>query len=110
MLFLIKNSLFARLIRVNGIVLYPFIFLAPKKPPRWLINHELIHVQQIRKHGFLGFYRRYLVEYFENRRTGLDHHSAYRGIIFEREAFDQQSNFSYLASSPKLQAQVDDQV
>jgi hypothetical protein len=50
------------------------------------LRHELVHVQQIRRHGLLRFYARYAAEYIGHRRRGLSSGEAYRRISFEREA------------------------
>ena len=51
-----------------------------------LLRHELAHVSQIARHGFIRFYWRYLVEYVRYRRAGLSSIEAYRSISFEKEA------------------------
>lgn len=51
-----------------------------------LFLHELVHVQQWRRHGVLKFGVRYLAEYLMARIRGRSHHDAYAGISFEREA------------------------
>lgn len=88
---LVKNSILARTLKVEGIVLYPFVFFASKKPDIILINHEMIHVQQIKQLGVFSFYYRYLKEYMHFRRAGLGHWKAYRSISFEVEAYEKQN-------------------
>ncbi len=88
---LIKNSRVARLLSVHAIVLYPFIFFADKNPDQVLLNHELIHVDQIKRHGVLKFYYLYLKEYFLLRLKGKKHYEAYKGISFEEEAYRKQN-------------------
>ncbi|MFN2385659.1 MAG: DUF4157 domain-containing protein [Thermoanaerobaculia bacterium] len=51
-----------------------------------LLAHELTHVAQYRRLGFLPFLTRYLREYLRLRWAGRDHGRAYREISFEREA------------------------
>ena len=51
-----------------------------------LLRHEIAHVQQIARAGFVRFYWTYVIEYFRNRRRGMSRHDAYRNISFEREA------------------------
>lgn len=97
---IVKNSIIAKLFRVNGIVLYPFIFLAPKDPDPILINHELIHMDQIKRLGVFKFYRNYLCEYWTYRKKGLTHDQAYRSISFEQEAYSNASNLAYLRRTP----------
>jgi len=52
-----------------------------------LIRHELVHVEQVGRLGFLRFLFRYVREYVGNRRRGLKAAEAYRRISFEEEAF-----------------------
>jgi len=51
-----------------------------------LLAHELVHVEQWRTHGVVGFLRTYLGDYARGRRAGLGHWAAYRAIPFEAEA------------------------
>ena len=51
-----------------------------------LLTHEAVHVEQWRRYGFVGFLRRYVVDYLRGRAIGLPHSAAYRAIRFEREA------------------------
>jgi hypothetical protein len=93
---IVKNSRVARIFKVSGIVLYPFIFLAPKNPDSYLLNHEMIHWDQIRRHGVLIFYFQYVREYLSLRKSGLGHNQAYRSISFEQEAYQFQNDLTYL--------------
>lgn len=87
---IVKRSRVARLLKVHAIVLYPFIFFAEKNPGEILVNHEMIHVEQIKRLGVLKFYYLYLKEYFGMRFKGLDHQHAYHEISFEKEAYENQ--------------------
>jgi hypothetical protein len=51
-----------------------------------LLRHELVHVAQYRRLGFIGFLARYLASYFAFRLSGYPHWAAYRRIPFEIEA------------------------
>ena len=51
-----------------------------------LMRHELVHVDQWRRFGVVGFLRRYLAAYFAWRMRGYDHWGAYRRIPLEVEA------------------------
>jgi hypothetical protein len=51
-----------------------------------LIRHELAHVAQWRRHGWVGFLVRYLGDYLMVRAAGFSHDTAYRAIRLEREA------------------------
>jgi len=84
----IRNVRFLKRLGINGIVLYPFILYASKTPGERLRRHEMVHVAQIRRKGVIGFYLLYLFEYLLLRRRGLSHDAAYRGISFEKEAYE----------------------
>ena len=51
-----------------------------------LILHELAHVEQWRRLGYVQFLRVYLGEYFAARRLGASHMVAYYDISLESEA------------------------
>jgi hypothetical protein len=59
--------------------------------PQWehdehLLRHELVHVEQWRRYGVVGFLARYLTPYVRARLRGYPHWAAYRRIPFEIEA------------------------
>lgn len=51
-----------------------------------LLRHELVHVEQWRRYGAVGFLRRYLGAYLRARWQGHGHREAYRRIPLEVEA------------------------
>lgn len=51
-----------------------------------LLRHELEHVRQYREQGFVGFLRRYVLDYLGLRLRGWGHDAAYRRIPAEIEA------------------------
>lgn len=51
-----------------------------------LLRHELVHVEQWRRLGVVGFLRRYLGAYLVWRLRGHGHWDAYRRIPLEVEA------------------------
>ncbi len=51
-----------------------------------LLMHEAVHVDQWRRHGYVGFLARYLTDYARGRLAGMSHNEAYRSIRFEEEA------------------------
>lgn len=53
---------------------------------RHLLNHELVHVEQWRRYGYLGFLVRYLSAYGALRLRRYPHWAAYRRIPLEVEA------------------------
>lgn len=92
---LIRNSLLAKLLKVDGIVLYPFMFFAETRPGIKTINHELIHIQQVRRDGLIRFYFNYLKEYSQFRMKGIPHREAYLSISYEVEAYSHQHDLTY---------------
>lgn len=84
----IKNCRFLRVLKINAIVLYPFVLYCDPEPSEEITKHEEVHLNQIRRLGMLKFYWQYLWEYWQGRRRGLTHYQAYRNISFEREAYN----------------------
>ena len=91
----IKSSRIAGLLGVVAITLYPFILFRDAQPGPTLVNHERIHVAQIRAVGWLRFYAGYLWQYAKGRLRGLDHSAAYRAISYEAEAYAHQHEPGY---------------
>jgi len=60
------------------------------------INHESIHTAQMKELLWVFFYLLYVLEWLY--RLVFHTKTAYRGISFEREAYDNQDNPEYLAS------------
>lgn len=61
-----------------------------------LINHEKIHLQQQIELGVVFFYVFYLAEFLYFKLKGNNHQQAYQKISFEREAYANESDLSYL--------------
>ena len=83
----IRKSRLAKIFKVEGIVIYPFIFFLSARPEIKLINHELIHILQVRRDGFFTFYFNYLKEYCFNRMKKLksktfNKYSNYQNVNF----------------------------
>jgi len=73
----------------KAIVLLGFVFF---KYPRSAVTkatlrHEMVHLEQIKQHGLIGFYFKYLRDYIRGFLKYWNHRSAYLSIPFEREAF-----------------------
>src|SRR5688572_12437447 len=51
-----------------------------------LLRHELVHIEQIDRHGMARFYLIYFRDYLVNLWRLRDHDAAYRHIRFEKEA------------------------
>jgi hypothetical protein len=78
-----------RRLGVRAIVLYPYVLFSGGRAEvgPLLLRHEMIHVRQVRRSGWLRFYARYLKEYFFFRLRGNSGPEAYRKISFEDEAY-----------------------
>lgn len=87
------NSYICRALGVNGITLYPFVFIREGAPSARLLAHEAIHVDQVRRAGFFRFYASYLLQYLRSRAAGLTHHDAYLNISFEKEAYAHENSW-----------------
>jgi hypothetical protein len=82
-----------KLLGVNAIVLYPFVLFGAQREnvARETIQHEFIHVRQVRARGWCRFYASYLAQYLLWRLKGKRHDRAYRNISFEIEAYGDQA-------------------
>lgn len=96
----LKNVRPLRWLKINGMVLWPFVLYADQEPDPVVRNHERIHVEQLAATGVIRFYWSYLKEYFRGRLQGLSHHESYLHISYEREAYEHQHDFLY-AVAPK---------
>lgn len=84
----ITNCKILKPLKINAIVLYPFVLYCDPEPDQKIISHEQVHLDQIKQDGVLKFYSKYLWEYLKGRKNGLSHYEAYRNISYEREAFE----------------------
>jgi len=65
-----------------------------------IINHESIHTSQIRELLYVFFYLLYLLEWiFKLFKYGLN---SYYNISFEREAYDNENELTYLNSRKRF--------
>jgi len=89
--FLVKQDAIA-------IALWPFIFVkydTLKRNPR-LVNHERIHLKQQLEMGIIFFYLFYVVEFLYHYIKHRNINTAYFSISFEKEAFANDKNLTYL--------------
>ncbi|HEU0137134.1 MAG TPA: hypothetical protein VFQ50_07580 [Flavobacterium sp.] len=86
----------------RGMTVYPFIILRDRAEVAnaILLNHEKIHIRQQAELLVVGFYIGYLCSYFIGLLKFGNHTKAYRNIIFEREAYVNENDFSYLKKRP----------
>ncbi|MEZ0486779.1 hypothetical protein [Fibrella aquatica] len=80
--------------------IWPFVLLRRPNPSARLLNHERIHLRQQLELGIVLFYIWYFSEYGYWRLRGRDHYTAYRSICFEREAFNNDDDLTYLNKRP----------
>ena len=88
----------------SGLALYPFILLSDTSQLNnsVLLNHERIHLRQQIELGLVPFYVIYLGHHLLLRIRGAGHLEAYYQNIFEKEAYANEKNATYLASRPFL--------
>lgn len=82
----------------TSIAIWPFIFIKNKhlKNDTNLINHEKIHLKQQIELFWIFFFIWYIIEYLILLIKYKNHHTAYRSISFEKEAYSNQHNLNYL--------------
>ncbi|WP_419870221.1 hypothetical protein [Chryseobacterium sp. CT-SW4] len=95
---IIVCQIFLKNTKINGITLFPFIFLrnSEDRKNKVLINHEKIHLRQQLELLVVFFYIAYLAEYYYWLFRLKDHYKAYRSISFEREAYTKENDLRYL--------------
>lgn len=86
---IVYDSSFARCLGVDGIVLYPFILIAKKQCDTQpsLLKHELTHVHQVKRCGFLMFYLTYLYYIIQSLFKNGNFNTAFIENEFEYEAY-----------------------
>lgn len=82
----------------RGMTIFPFIVIRKDLDAKnlVLINHEKIHLRQQLELLVLPFYFIYLLDYLLKIVRYKDKNIAYRNIIFEREAYSNESDLYYL--------------
>lgn len=82
----------------KGISLFPFIVFSDKlsKENIVLLNHEKIHIRQQIELLIIPFYLWYTIEFMMHYLRYRNSKTAYRNISFEREAYANEKDLSYL--------------
>lgn len=82
----------------RGITLFPFIVVSEPdlKQNSVMINHEKIHIQQQIELLILPFFIWYGIEFLIKWIMYKDRNLAYRNISFEKEAYANEKNLTYL--------------
>ncbi|HEX8268290.1 MAG TPA: hypothetical protein VF581_00245 [Flavobacterium sp.] len=86
----------------RGMTVYPFVILREKEDAfdRILVNHEKIHIRQQIELLIIPFYVLYMADYLLKLYRFKDRSLAYRNIIFEREAYQNEKDLDYLKKRP----------
>ena len=89
----------------QGMAVYPFVFMREEKNKEnfVFVNHESIHLRQQLELLILPFFIWYILEFMFRWIQFKDFDLAYRNICFEREAYGNQSNRSYLQNRKPYQ-------
>jgi hypothetical protein len=87
---IIYNCLFTRLMKLDGIVLFPFVLISTKEEETLpsVIKHELTHVRQIYREGFFSFYFQYVCMMMKNISYFYSTDSLFSNNSFEDEAYE----------------------
>ncbi|MGB0849634.1 MAG: hypothetical protein ACPGTP_00175 [Bacteroidia bacterium] len=87
---------------IAAITIWPFMLFKRKEDTRnvKILNHEKIHLRQQLELLVIPFYIIYLIEYVVLLIVYRDHDKAYRNISFEKEAYTNDSNITYLKTRP----------
>jgi hypothetical protein len=90
--------LVTRFIPYSAMAIYPLILVKKEhmKQDLSLIHHEKIHHRQQLELLLVGFYLLYAAHYLFNLLKFRNHFTAYKQIIFEREAFAMDKDLDYL--------------
>jgi hypothetical protein len=83
---------------ISGITIYPFIILKNNtlKNDKTFINHEMIHIYQQAELLLILFIVLYYLEFLILLLKYKNWEQAYRNISFEREAYENETNYEYL--------------
>lgn len=94
----IVSPTFCKAFKIAGIALCPFIIVRSERHKHnpILINHEKIHIRQQLELLVLPFYILYVGNYLANLWVYRNRYLAYKNISFEKEAYENEWNTSYL--------------
>jgi hypothetical protein len=83
----------------GGITVFPFVFFRSKShaADAVSVNHEKIHLRQQAELLVVLFFIWYAIEFLIRIIKHGNWHKAYRNISFEREAYANEADLSYLA-------------
>jgi hypothetical protein len=84
----------------RGLTVFPFVFLRDRNTQDHLVlmNHERIHLRQQLELLVLPFFMIYGLDYLVKLIRYRDKDVAYRNVVFEREAYENENDLEYLKS------------
>lgn len=84
----------------RGLTIFPFVFVSDMNSKHYLalINHERIHLRQQLELLVLPFFVIYVLDYLAKLIRYRDRNLAYRNVVFEREAYENENDLDYLKS------------
>ena len=96
MILLVRPKLLRK--NFNGMTLWPFVVVKHQslKEDAVFLTHEQIHLRQQAELLIVFFYLWYGLEFLFRLIQYKNRNKAYRNISFEREAYQNETNFNYL--------------
>ena len=84
----------------RGITVFPFVVVRDRNAQDYLVlmNHERIHLRQQLELLVLPFFVLYGLDYMVKLIRYRDKDVAYRNVVFEREAYQNENDLEYLKS------------
>ena len=84
----------------RGLTVFPFVVVRDRNAQDYLVlmNHERIHLRQQMELLVLPFFVIYGLDYLVKLIRDRDKSLAYRNIVFEREAYQNENALDYLKS------------
>jgi len=84
----------------RGLTVFPFVVLRERKAQDYLVlmNHERIHLRQQIELLVLPFFVIYGLDYLVKLIRYRNRNLAYRNVVFEREAYENENDLTYFKS------------
>lgn len=84
----------------RGMTMFPFVMVRDRNAQDYLVlmNHERIHLRQQLELLVLPFFVLYGLDYLVKLIRYRDRNLAYRNVVFEREAYENENDLAYLKS------------
>jgi hypothetical protein len=84
----------------RGLTVFPFVVVRDRNAQDYLVlmNHERIHLRQQLELLVLPFFVLYGLDYMVKLIRYRDKDVAYRNVVFEREAYENENDLEYLKS------------